>query len=276
MSAVVNSPDLWKGLYPLPTEESHKYTRGHAVVLAGKMIGAARLASRSARRIGAGLVTVVCESNAYPLIARDWPGTIVSSVGEGKRYTEHLVDDRKNAFLLGSGGGLDSDLKSKVLYTLEMGARKGVVLDADGLNIFKSDRDKLFDALHENCVITPHEGEFLRLFPDLTGSRELNAQAAAARTGCVVVLKGAKTVVASPCGRVVVNENASPFLATGGTGDVLAGMIVGLLAQGVPVFEASLMAVWLHGEAGKRIGIGLVAEDVIEMLPKVLSDTFLS
>mgnify|MGYP003638374966 CR=1 FL=1 len=271
-----NTPDLWQDLYPLPNAESHKYTRGHAVVVAGKMIGAARLASRAARRMGAGLVTVVCEPNAYPIIARDWPGTIVSALGEGKRYTEHLVDEKKNAFLLGPGGGLDSDLKAKVLYTLEMGVKKGAVIDADGLNVFKTDSEKLLESLHENCVITPHEGEFTRLFPDIIGTREKMAMAAAKRAGCVVVLKGAKTLVASPCGKLVENTHASPFLATGGTGDVLAGMIVGLMALSVPAFEAAQMAVWMHGDASKRIGIGLVAEDIIDMIPQVLKSVFVS
>ncbi|MFT7432569.1 MAG: hydroxyethylthiazole kinase-like uncharacterized protein yjeF [Alphaproteobacteria bacterium] len=269
-----NTIDLWKESYPIPDETSHKYTRGHAVIVAGKMVGAARLASRAARRVGAGLVTVVCEPNAYPILTRDWPGTIVSALGEGKRYTEHLVDDKKNAFLLGPGGGLDSDLKAKILYTLEMGKRKGAVIDADGLNIFKADIEKILESLHSNCVITPHAGEFTRIFPDITGSREKMAMAAATRAGCVVVLKGAKTIIASPCGQLVENDHTSPYLATGGTGDVLAGMIVGFMALGVSAFDAANMAVWLHGDAGKRLGIGLVAEDIIDILPTVLREVF--
>lgn len=272
--SIINSPDLWKNDFPIPTAETHKYMRGHVVIVAGKMIGAARLASRAARRIGAGLATVLCEQNAYPILARDWPGTMVSSLGEGKRYTEHLVDERKNAFLLGPGGGLDSDLKSKILYTLEMGTKKAAVIDADGLNVFKADASKLLSVLHENCVITPHAGEFTRIFPDLEGGREKMAMAAAKRAGCVVVLKGAETLIASPCGELVVNKHASPYLATGGTGDVLAGMIVGLMAQGVSAFKAAQMAVWLHGDAGLEVGIGLIAEDIIDQIPVVLNKTF--
>lgn len=269
-----NNPSLWTDDFPIPTDGTHKYMRGHVVIVAGKMIGAARLASRAARRVGAGLATVLCEPNAYPVIARDWPGTMVSSLGEGKRYTEHLVDDRKNAFLLGPGGGLDSDLKSKILYTLEMGPKKAAVIDADGLNVFKSDTSKLLSVLHENCVITPHAGEFTRLFPDLEGGREKMAMAAAQRAGCVVVLKGAETLIASPCGELIVNKHASPYLATGGTGDVLAGMIVGLMAQGMTAFKAAQTAVWIHGDAGIDIGIGLIAEDIIDHIPSSLKKLF--
>jgi hydroxyethylthiazole kinase-like uncharacterized protein yjeF len=269
-----NTPELWQKDFPIPTAETHKYMRGHAVIVAGKAIGAARLASRAARRIGAGLVTVVCEPNAYPVIARDWPGTMVNSLGEGKRYTEHLVDEKKNAFLLGPGGGLDSELKSKVLYTLEMGSKKSAVIDADGLNVFKADTEKLLSVLHENCVITPHAGEFTRLFPDLEGGREKMAMAAAKRAGCVVVLKGAETLIASPDGELIVNKHSSPYLATGGTGDVLAGMITGLMAQGLGAFKAAQMAVWVHGDGGRNIGIGLIAEDVITEIPNVLKNIF--
>lgn len=270
-----NTIDLWKGKYPLPDENSHKYSRGHAVVVAGKAIGSAKLASRAARRIGSGLVTIVCEPNAYPILMCDWPGTIVSALNEGKRYTEHLVNDGKNAFLLGPGGGLDSDLKAKILYTLEMGERKGAVIDGDGLNVFKADSEKLLESLHANCVITPHAGEFTRLFPDIVGSRDVMAMAAAKRAGCIVVLKGAKTLIASPDGQLVENHNASSCLATGGTGDVLSGMIVGLIALNVPAFDAACMAVWLHGDASERIGLGLVAEDLIDMIPTVLKETFI-
>lgn len=274
MKVIVNKPSLWKDDFPIPTDKTHKYMRGHAVVVAGRMIGAARLASRAARRMGAGLVTVVCEPNAYPVVARDWPGTIVNSLGEGKRYTEHLVDERKNAFLLGPGGGLDSDLKSKILYTLEMGPKKAAVIDADGLNVFKADVDKLLTTLHGNCVITPHAGEFTRIFPDIEGSREKMVMAAAKRAGCTVVLKGAETLIAAPDGSLVMNKHAAPYLATGGTGDVLAGMITGLMAQGMTAFKAAQMAVWIHGDTGLRIGLGLVAEDIVDAIPRSLQGVF--
>lgn len=271
---VQNTPELWKDIYPIPDEKSHKYTRGHAVVLAGKMLGSAILASRAARRVGAGLTTIICEKESYPIIASQCVGTMVSALSEDKRYTEHLVDEKKDAFLLSSGGGVSDELKTLILFTLKMGPEKGVVIDADGLNVFKFEPQSLFNALHENCVITPHEAEFSRLFPDLVESREKNALAAAARAGCVVVLKGASTVIASPKGDVVVNTHASPFLASAGTGDVLAGMILGLLAQGVCAFDAAKMAVWVHGDAGKRLGMGLIAEDVVEEIPAVLKNLF--
>ncbi len=270
-----NSPKLWRDDFPVPTVETHKYMRGHVVIVAGRMLGASKLASRAARRIGAGLVTLVCEPNAYQVLSQDWPGTMVNALGEGKRYTEHLVDERKNAFLLGPGGGLDSDLKSKILYTLEMGPSKAAVVDADGLNVFKNDSEKLIQTLHGNCVITPHLGEFSRIFPDISGGKEKMAMAAAQRAGCVVILKGAETVIASPQGEVVVNKHASPYLATGGTGDVLAGFVVGLMAQGVSAFKSAQMAVWLHGDVAIDIGAGLIAEDLIDhvavSMRKVLS-----
>jgi ADP-dependent NAD(P)H-hydrate dehydratase / NAD(P)H-hydrate epimerase len=281
--AVSNSPTLWEQFYPFPSLESHKYKRGHAVVVSGPAhaTGAARLSARGALRVGAGLVTVASPPDAVAANAAHLTAIMLAPFDGARGLAEILSDGRRNAVLIGPGAGVSLATRLLVQVALEFDA--ACVLDADALTSFTLDQDDdaepvvnhLFSLLAENpqrhVVMTPHEGEFKRLFGDLAGSKLDRARRAAEISGAVVVLKGADTVIAHPDGRAAINGNAPPWLATAGSGDVLAGMIAGLLAQGMTGFDAACAAVWLHGECANEFGIGLIAEDLPEMLPKVLA-----
>ncbi len=264
-----NGPALWHAGYPWPGPTDHKYSRGHAVIAGGAvMTGAARLAARGAMRAGAGMATVASPPEAQAIYASDMAGILVAPVANADEFIRLLEDRRKNAVLIGPGCGVNLTTREMVLGTLAAG--RATVLDADAITVFQDDADTLFAATSgANCLLTPHEGEFSRLFPD-TGDKLSRARAAARSCGATVLLKGADTVIAGPGGRCVVNHNAPPDLATAGAGDVLAGFALGLMAQGMGAFDAGCAASWLHGEAGAEFGPGLVAEDIPEMLPRVL------
>jgi hydroxyethylthiazole kinase-like uncharacterized protein yjeF len=267
-STSVNNPAWWLDRFPWPRAADHKYGRGHALIFGGKvMTGAARLAARGAARVGAGLVTVAAAKSAFSIYASALTGIMVQPIGGLDDLRTLLADKRRNAALIGPGAGTGSETRDAVLAMLA--ANKHAVLDADALTAFADKPEDLFVAIRAPCVLTPHEGEFVRIF-DAKGSKLDRARQAARQSGAVVVLKGADTVIAAPDGRAAINENAPPELATAGSGDVLAGLGVGLLAQGMPTFEAAAAAVWLHGEVARLFGAGLVAEDLIETLPVVL------
>lgn len=265
-----NSPDLWRGAFPRPGPDGHKYRRGHALILGGSMMtGAARLAARAALRLGAGLVTLACEPAARLIYSLSMPSLIVQPVPDNQGFARLLTDTRRNAVLLGPGGGVGSFLRAAALAALA--ADRTGVLDADIFSVFAGDLDGLRRAgLNQRWVLTPHEGEFIRLFGNLPGSRLERARQAAAESGAIILLKGPDTVIAHPDGRVRVNHNAPPDLATAGSGDVLAGMILALLAQGMDPFDAASAGAWLHGAAGQHCGRGLVAEDLPEAIPALL------
>ena len=264
-----NMPRLWAGAYPWPRPAGNKYGRGHAVVVGGEMssTGAARLAARGALRAGAGLVTVAASPAALSTYAAHLTAVMLRRVEDAEAFAGMLSDPRISAVVLGPGAGVGGRTREFVETTLR--TRKACVLDADALTVFADRRDELFACLHAGCVLTPHDGEFARLF-ETTGDKLERCRRAAARSGAVVLLKGADTVIAAPDGLAVINDNAPADLATAGSGDVLAGVIAGLLAQGTPAFEAAAMAAWLHGAAGEAAGPGLIAEDLPEILPKVL------
>jgi len=272
---VRNDPRLWQGLWPVPDLDGHKYTRGHAVVFSGGLTtsGAGRLAAAGALRAGAGLVTLACPPSAVMTSAAHLTAVMLKSV-DGDEGLEGLLEDgRLNAFLVGPGYGVGGRTRAAVKALLAAG--RALVLDADALTSFQEDTEALFDQIKNAggpVVLTPHEGEFARLFPDLVDLDKLSAaRLASARSGAVVVLKGADTVIADPDGFAAINDNAPPWLATAGSGDVLAGIICGLLAQDMPPFEAACMGVWLHGEAGRRAGPGLIAEDLAPALRPVIA-----
>ena len=266
MNSLVNDPSLWPLPCLRPRADGHKYDRGHVVVFGGaRLTGAARLAAQAAMRAGAGLCTVVAPAEAVVVYRSDAPHIMVEERGE---ITAHLADTRRNAFVIGPG--LEGDVRADVLAVLA--TKRPAVLDAGALTTFAGAGDVLFGALHPSCVLTPHEGEFERLFGAVPGTREAQAVAAAERAGCVVLLKGAETVVAAPGRAPVVNRHATPYLATAGAGDVLAGIIAGLLAQGAGAFDAACAAAWIHGDAARRVGPGLVAPDLVAGIPAVLKD----
>ncbi len=266
-----NAPGLWEAHLPRPGREAHKYHRGHALVVSGPMTrtGAARLAAGAALRAGAGLVTLASPPGALAVNAAHLTAVMLRRMDGAEALAEMLDDPRFTAVALGPGLGTGDAERALVRAALSRGTP--AILDADALTAFEEDPDAVFAALAGPAILTPHGGEFARLFPDLAErARPDRARAAAARAGAVVVLKGADTVIACPEGRLAINANAPPWLATAGSGDVLTGIAAGLLAQGMPAYEAACAAVWLHGAAGARAGPGLIAEDLAPALQGVL------
>lgn len=265
-----NDPDLWRHAFPWPQIDSHKYKRGHVLIRGGReLTGAGRLAAMAAARIGAGLVTVAAPHAAWPVYAGSLLSAMVVPCDTQQDWGGLLADQRCNVIVAGPGLGVSDAARAEVLAALH--TERAVILDAGALTNFADDPDTLFDAIQGPCVLTPHEGEFRRLF-NVTGSKPERARAAALKSGAVVVLKGPDTVIAAPDGRVVINDNAPPELATAGTGDVLAGMIAGLTAQGMGVFKAAATAVWMHGRVATLKGAGLLAEDLPDGLPAILRE----
>jgi hydroxyethylthiazole kinase-like uncharacterized protein yjeF len=273
-----NIPQVWRQGFPLPRIDTHKYVRGHAVVVSGDIAatGAARMAARGSLRAGAGLVTLASPRDALAVNATALTAVMVRAIDTVAEYAELMSDKRLNACVIGPGAGVGERTCDFVLAALS--EQRGLVLDADALTSFARAPDRLFEAVkaaHDpQVVLTPHEGEFPRLFSDISNKHPFRSKlervrAAADRSGAVVLLKGPDTVVASPDGRAAIASNAPPWLATAGAGDVLSGMIGGLLAQGVPAFEAASIGVWMHGEAAREAGPGLIAEDLPEVLPAV-------
>ena len=265
----VNSAEIWWPDFPQPGPADHKYTRGHVVIWGNsEMPGAARLAADGARRIGAGIVSIAARSEDLALFRSGAPGVLVKNASDPEIFDRFYKQPAKNQVLLvGPGNGTGNDTRNRVLTSLATG--KPMVLDADGVSAFADNPAELIGALHENCVVTPHEGEFARVFPG-EGDRLSRARAAARQSGAVVLLKGFDTVIAAPDGRAVINANGSPYLASAGTGDVLAGMIAGLLGQGMAPFPAAAAAVWLHSDAANTVGHGMIAEDIPALLPEVI------
>jgi ADP-dependent NAD(P)H-hydrate dehydratase / NAD(P)H-hydrate epimerase len=273
-----NVPPLWRAGFPVPRLTGHKYDRGHAVVVSGASwsTGAARLAARGALRAGAGLVTIASPRDALAVNAATSLAVMVRPVDGAAELEGFLSDRRFNAVAIGPGLGVGEATCELVLTALS--GNRAVVLDADAVTSFADDPKRLAQALllrsGTASILTPHEGEFSRFFWALdeatkVGSKLDRARLAAAKTGSVVLIKGGDTVVAAPDGRASIAVNAPAFLATAGAGDVLTGIAAGLLAQGMPSFEAASAAVWLHGEAAAVAGPGLISEDLPEALPAV-------
>ena len=268
-----NLPTLWASRLPWPGYDDHKYTRGHLLICGGaEMTGAARLAARGARRMGAGMVSIAALEEAVPVYRAGDPGVVVCALNAKTTFDSLLGQRRVSAALVGPGNGNGLATRQNVIAALR--SQMPTVIDAEGLSAFEDAPEDLFAWIKGPCVLTPHEGEFARLFPDLDGGRLQCARAAARRSGAVVVLKGADTVIAEPGGRALINANAPAILATAGSGDVLAGMIAALLAQGMDALDAAAAAVWLHGAAAQKFGspVGLIAEDLPDQLPLLLAE----
>jgi hydroxyethylthiazole kinase-like uncharacterized protein yjeF len=263
-----NDPALWRGDLPQLRASGNKYSRGHALLWGGyPTSGAARMAARAAARAGAGLTTIAVAPEALPIYAAALTSIMVRAAATPADLDELLADKRFNALLIGPGAGVDAVTRARALAMLA--TRRAVLLDADAISAFAQDRRTLFAAVGGPCVLTPHDGEFARLFA-ASGDKLARSRAAARASGAVIVLKGADTVIAAPDGRAVINSNAPATLATAGSGDVLGGMILGLLAQGMDAFAAAAAGVWLHGAAASDFGPGLLAEDLPDLLPGVL------
>lgn len=266
----LNGPDLWLPRLPWPGPEGHKHERGRLGVVSGPAwsTGAARLAARGGLRIGAGLVTVFAPPDAAPVVAAHLEAVMLR-VFEDAEALKRLAETA-DAVVIGPASGLGEATAANIAHLARTGVQ--LVLDADALTTFRADPDALFATLDRDDVLTPHAGEFERLFPGLLGGgdRKSAAATAAERAGAVVLLKGSETVIAAPDGRAAVNPPASPWLATAGTGDVLAGMVGGLLAQGMDSFEAACAAAWVHAQCAAEFGPGLIAEDLPDLTPAVL------
>ncbi|MDJ0932337.1 NAD(P)H-hydrate dehydratase [Breoghania sp.] len=280
----VNEPALWCAAWHAPSVEGHKYARGHVLVAGGPVhaTGASRMAAGAALRMGAGLVTVASPKDALTVNAAHLTAVMIRPVDEAKDFAEVLSDRRFNSVLVGPGFGVGEKAQAFVHAVLdtpqtdtEMAGRVAV-LDADALTSFADRPETLFEMIAasgcRDVVLTPHDGEFARLFPDLAKgtSRLEQARAAARRSGATVLLKGADTVIAAPDGRAAINVNAPAWLATAGAGDVLAGIIAGLAVQGLSGFDAAVMGAWCHGEVGQVAGAGLIAEDLAPCLKPVI------
>ena len=266
-----NAPGLWLDRFPWPLAAAHKHARGALVVVSGHIssTGAARLAARGGLRIGAGLVTVLSPPDALMVNAAQLEAVMVRPFANAGELG--LAAARSSAAVIGPAAGVGLSTRENLLALAETAAK--LVVDADALTTFSDDPQALFAALDEADVLTPHPGEFERVFPGLlNGSPEriTAARAAARRSGAVVLLKGPDTVIAAPDGRAAVNVNGSAYLATAGSGDVLAGFIGGLLAQGMTAFDAACAGAWIHAEAGRGFGPGLIAEDLPDLAPPVL------
>lgn len=263
-----NGPQLWLLALPQALPGGNKYDRGHALVSGGYPVtGAARMAARAAARVGAGLTTIAVPLVAFPVYAASMASVMVTPLEAPGDFLALLEDKRVSAFLIGPGAGVSEETRIRVLAMLA--THRPTVLDADALTAFKGEAPRLERAISGFCVMTPHEGEFERLF-DIAGDKLSRTRAAALRSNAVVVLKGSDTVIAAPDGTAIINTNAPPSLATAGSGDVLSGLVLGLLAQGMDPLRAAAAAVWLHAAAASRFGPGLLAEDLPDLLPGVL------
>ncbi|PJB72378.1 MAG: bifunctional ADP-dependent NAD(P)H-hydrate dehydratase/NAD(P)H-hydrate epimerase [Alphaproteobacteria bacterium CG_4_9_14_3_um_filter_47_13] len=268
-----NAPALWQTRLPKPKNSQHKYSRGHVVMLGGtRMTGAARLASEAAMRCGAGLCTIVADQEVASIYKRAAAHVLYEVLETYEDFIHHLEDERRNAVLIGPGAGLEDRKGLQQAVLAALATEKPLVLDADALTCFADMPETLYKALHKKCVLTPHEGEFAKLFPALDGRKLEKAVQAAEMTGAVILLKGADTIIAQQGHDVVVNTHATPWLATAGAGDVLAGLVAGFLAQNMTVFDAACAGAWIHGETGDRKGAGLVAPDLVEGIPAVIRD----
>lgn len=263
----------WREALPWPAADTHKHARGRLGVVSGgaTQTGAARLAARGGLRIGAGLVRILCPPDAAAVIAPAIEAVMLSPFGSSEALAEAAAG--MDAVVIGPAAGVTDATQDNLRALAGTGAV--LVVDADALTVFEGWPADLFEVLDRDDVLTPHEGEFKRLFPGLLEQgREAAALQAAKRAGAVVVLKGPETLIAAPDGRLAVNDNGTPWLATAGSGDVLAGMIGGLVAQRMDSFDAARAAVWMHAEAARGFGPGLTAEDLPDRLPAVLATLY--
>ncbi len=265
-----NGPTLWGSSLRWRSPESHKYSFGSLLIRGGAdMTGAARLAARSGLRVGSGLVTLAVPRASFPIYALSAAAVILAAVDSQVDWQDRIDESRTSAILVGPGNGADDATRRAASAALA--SAKPCLLDADAITVFAGDAEALLEGRQGALVLTPHAGEFARLFPDLEGTWVERARQAAEALDAVVVLKGSDSIVAAPDGRVAINDNAPPGLAIAGAGDVLSGLIAGLMAQGLPAFDAAAAAVWMHGAAAEGAVAGLLADDLPDRIPAILA-----
>ena len=270
---IINSPSLWLKDLPKFNDDDNKYDHGHAIIVGSSIsdgsTGASKLAAYAALRSGAGLVSITSDEQTAPIYAASMMSVMVKIIKNSNEFIELIKDDRIKSILIGPGNGVSLSTKTNVLQALKL--KKNLVLDADALTVFQNNPNELFQLINSDVVLTPHLGEFTRLFP-LSENMVTSALDAAKISGANILLKGHDTIIASPNGQYVINKNAPTSLATAGSGDVLAGIITGFIAQGVNGFTASCIACYIHTEAAKLFGHGLISEDLVERTPQVLKE----
>lgn len=267
-----NAPQVWRKYLPEIKAFGNKYDYGHVIVNGGDFLngstGAAKLAAIAALRCGAGLVSIVCNKNNAPIYAANALSVMVKIAENLDEFERIISDKRVTSVLIGPGNGLNQLTKDKVICALNL--RKKVILDADALTIFQDNPQELFDNIKSEVVLTPHQGEFCRIFEFNEENRLKSVLTAATLSRATIILKGRDSIIASPEGNYIINRNAPSNLAKAGTGDVLAGILAGFIAQGVPSFYASCMACYVHSKAAEKIGFGLIAEDLLDHIDQII------
>ena len=271
MNIKQNNSDLWISSFPKPSSLDHKYTRGMVLINCGpkSKTGAARLAARSALRVGAGAVKIICNKNVVDILEPQISVELIEVI-ENKQDFQNILKDRKvSSILIGPGNGINDETKARALMALAF--IDHVVLDADALTVFENNPKELFIDCYPHTILTPHEGEFKKIFGkeiDEINDRVIKTKEASIKSNTTVVLKGANTIIASPSGDVVINKSSATYLATAGSGDVLAGIITSLVGKNkMNAFDAACAGVWLHSEIGTILGAGMIAEDIIDLIP---------
>ncbi|MBL41089.1 MAG: bifunctional ADP-dependent NAD(P)H-hydrate dehydratase/NAD(P)H-hydrate epimerase [Rhodospirillaceae bacterium] len=271
-----NNPNIWSKGIKLPNLYSHKYQRGFSVINSGKLgsTNAAKLAAESALRIGSGVVAICCVRECINSFTASKSSLIIKESNNIVQFIQTISDPRCTAVLIGPGNGINDHTYNCVIEARKL--MKPCVIDADAISVFKNKPNVLFDIIDQDCILTPHEGEFERIFPNLKGNKIERVKEASKISGAIIVLKGSDTLISSPDGRVIINSCAPPTLATAGSGDVLAGIILGLLSQGTDPFLGTAAAVWIHSISARLFGFGLIADDLVDLIPKVLNTLFLN
>ena len=271
MNIIQNNPNLWISSFPKPISTDHKYTRGMVLINCGpkSKTGAARLSARSAMRVGAGAVKIVCNSDVVDILEPQISVELIQVIYNKQDFQNLLKDKKISSVLMGPGNGINNETKARTLMALAFVDH--VVIDADAITAFADDPNELFIDCYPHTILTPHEGEFKKIFgTDIANidDRVLRAKEAAIRSNTTVVLKGANTIIASPNGDLVINKSKAAYLATAGSGDVLAGIIASLVGKNkMSAFDAACAGVWLHSTIGAYLGPGMIAEDIIDMIP---------
>ena len=274
MPIKINKPEIWISSFPIPSKADHKYLRGMVLVNCGpkSKTGAARLAARSAMRVGAGAVKIICDQSAVSVLEPQISVELINVVNNKQEFQEVLKDKKITSALIGPGNGVNNETKARVLMALAF--IDHVVLDADALTVFANNPDELFIDCYPHTILTPHDGEFNKIFGVKISSIEdkvLRTTEAAKKSNTIVVLKGADTIIAAPSGEVVINKSSAVYLATAGSGDVLAGIIASLVGNNkMKAFDAACAGVWIHSQAGEALGAGMIAEDIIDIIPVII------